>query len=111
VIQTAQTKEKIYFQRRTKGFFLKNWCLKRSKIIYAIVHRWMKGDVRINIAVECRENKDMDWGHAWVTCNGEPVFEPNSQVLSRAKTKIAESGKYIYWIYNSKSNGQFISDT
>lgn len=104
-MQSAPIKERIYFPRGTKRFLINNWCLKRSKVIYALTHRWMKGDVRINIAVECRERADMDWGHAWVTHNGRPFLESNKELLRRPKTKIAESGKYIYWVYNSKSNG------
>lgn len=104
-MQTAQIKEKTYSPRGTKRSFINNWCLKRSEVIYALTHRWMKGDVRINIAVECRERTDMDWGHAWVTHNGRPFLESNKELLSRPKTKIAESSKYVYWVYNSKSNG------
>ena len=104
-MQVAQTKGRAYSQRSIRHFFINNWCLKRSKVIYALTHRWVRGEVRINIAVECRERTDMDWGHAWVTLDGKPFLEPNKKLLERAMTKIAETGKYVYWIYNSKSNG------
>ncbi len=104
-MQAAQTKGRAYSQRSIRHFFINNWCLKRSKVIYALTHRWVRGEVRINIAVECRERTDMDWGHAWVTLDGKPFLEPNKKLLERAMTKIAETGKYVYWIYNSKSNG------
>ena len=103
--QFAPAKEKTYSPLRlrkfgsVRKFFIKNWCLKRSRLIYGIVSRWMHGDVKINIAMRCRENACADWGHAWVTLNGTPVMEFRRRLLKKPRTKIAESEKYIYWLY------------
>lgn len=77
-----------------------NWCLRRSKIIYAIASRCLPGEVRINIAMRCRNQTTADWGHAWVSVNGTPLLEYNKAFALKEKTKIKDTGKYIYWIYN-----------
>lgn len=86
--------------RMARLFTPSNWCLKRSKIIYSIASRCLKGEVRINIAMRCRNQTTTDWGHAWVTVNGTPLLEFNKAFVNKEKTKIKDTGKYIYWIYN-----------
>lgn len=97
--QFATIKEKKYSPQKLRGFLIENWCLKRSKLIYSLVSRWKQGDVKINIAMRCRDNTYADWGHAWVSYNGTPIMEFKRSLLNRPKVKIAESDKYIYWLY------------
>ena len=86
--------------RRARDAVVKNWCLKRSRLIYAVASRCMTGAVRINVAMRCREDTSSDWGHAWVTCDDTPVCESDSRLITKPMTKIADNGKYIYWIYD-----------
>ena len=97
--QFTQAEKKTYSSRKLRGFLIDNWCLKRSRLIYAFVSKWMQGEVKINIAMRCRENTFADWGHAWVTHNSIPIMEFKRRLINRPKVKIAESRKYIYWIY------------
>ena len=97
--QFATTKEKTYSPQKLRGFLIENWCLKRSRLIYGFLSKWIQGDVKINIAMRCRENACADWGHAWVTYNGIPIMEFKRRLINRPKVKIAESEKYIYWLY------------
>lgn len=60
----------------------------------------MTGAVRINVAMRCREDTSSDWGHAWVTCDDTPVCERDNRLITKPMTKIADNGKYIYWIYD-----------
>jgi hypothetical protein len=39
-----------------------------------------------------------DWGHAWLTRNGETFGIKNKEVLPFVLKKIGENNKYIYWI-------------
>ncbi|MBQ7511689.1 MAG: hypothetical protein IJ155_01120 [Prevotella sp.] len=77
-----------------------NWCLKRSRLIYAVASRLLSGEVRINIVMRCREENTTDWGHAWVTRNGRPLMEYEGRMFKKPMTKISDTGKYIYWIFN-----------
>ncbi len=86
--------------RNIREQLVKNWCLKRSRIIYAIVSKYKSGELRINIAMRCRENASQDWGHAWVTCDGKPVWSREKTMIEKPKTMIADTGKYVYWILN-----------
>lgn len=86
--------------RTWRDALVKNWCLQRSKVVYAIATHVCSGEVRINIAMRCRDNTATDWGHAWVTYNGQPLWERRASMVNKPKTMIADTGKYIYWIYN-----------
>ena len=77
-----------------------NWCLKRSRLVYAIASRYKKGEVRINIAMRCRDDSSQDWGHAWVTCDGKLLWERKTAIIEKPKTMIADTGKFIYWVLN-----------
>lgn len=81
---------------------VKNWCLKRSRLLYAVASRCLSGEVKINIVMRCRNNVDSDWGHAWLTRNGKSLWEPKKKVLAKPKTMIADNGKYVYWIFDEK---------
>lgn len=50
--------------------------------------------------MRCREDTSSDWGHAWVTCDDTPICERDSRLITKPMTKIADNGKYIYWIYD-----------
>ena len=92
-------KEKTYSSNDSlRHLPVKNWCLKRSRLLYAIASKVLSGDVRINIAMRCRQNAVNDWGHAWVSCDGKPLFEHINKRISKRIIKIGESGRYIYWI-------------
>lgn len=93
-------RRKFGLLRSIRDSLVKNWCLKRSRIVYAIASRCMSGEVRINVAMRCREDGQNDWGHAWVTHNGKPLWEFDKAILLKEKTKIADNGIYTYWIYN-----------
>lgn len=86
--------------RQWREVLVKNWCLKRSRVIYALASRCLPGDFRINVAMRCREDIGADWGHAWVSRNGQPFWEHNKAIANKAKTEIADTGKYKYWIFN-----------
>ncbi len=97
--QSYPEREKTYSLQRPRGGIVDNWCLKRSRLIHKLVSKWTRGDVKINIAMRCREDTWADWGHAWVTYNGIPIMEFKRRLINKPKEKIAESGKYIYWLY------------
>lgn len=99
VAHIVQAENETYTPLKLRGFLIENWCIKRSRLIYGFVSKWMHGEVKINIAMRCRENTCADWGHAWVTHNGIPIMEFNRRLINRPKVKIAESEKYIYWLY------------
>ena len=88
------------FLRRLREKLVANWCLRRSRLVYAIATRCKSGNVRINIAMRCRDNSSQDWGHAWVTCNGKLLWERRSAITKKPMTKIADTGKFIYWVLN-----------
>ena len=97
----AQITKKLYGNRYSPdNIFVKNWCLKRSRLLYAIANRFLSGEVRINIAMRCRDNAQLDWGHAWLSHNGNPLWEHRNSMLNKSKTMLADTGKFIYWIYN-----------
>ena len=79
----------------------RNWCLKRSQLLYAVASKCLHGEVRINVAMRCRNDVTTDWGHAWLSLNGNPLWEWNHAVVRKPMTKISDTGKYVYWIYNS----------
>lgn len=86
--------------RRLRDGLFRNWCRKRSHLLYHIVTPFTKSDVKINVAMRCRDDIAADWGHAWVTVDGIPFMEWNRRILSKSRTKVAESEKYIYWIFD-----------
>lgn len=86
--------------RRWRERLISNWCRRRSHLLYFIISHVTNADVKINIAMRCRNEVDKDWGHAWVTVNGRAFLESHTEVLQKERTKIAETEKYIYWIFN-----------
>lgn len=93
-------RRKLGILRSLREKTIANWCLKRSRLIYAIASRYKSGEVRINIAMRCRDDSSKDWGHAWVTCNGKPLWERKTAIMEKPKTMIADTGKFIYWVLN-----------
>lgn len=81
-----------------RGIF-NHWCLHRSRLIYAILRFFYKDKLRINIVMRCRSNSGQDWGHAWVTINGTPFLEWSNNMILKSRVLIADTGKYMYWIY------------
>ncbi|GEM_PF-4376502 len=98
--------EKIITPRKQHGrlwlppSLINHWCLKRSRIIYLILSRFLPGKVRINIAMRCRNNHNYDWGHAWVSYDKKPILEFSQTLKHKNKTEITDTGTIVYWIYD-----------
>lgn len=85
------------FWRRTFPLIFDHWCLKKSRILYRILYPIYGKRLRINVLMRCREEVVSDSGHAWLTKDGRAMME-RSGWHNFAKTKIGDTGKYIYWI-------------
>lgn len=88
-------------RHRIRHNLFNHWCLHRSRLIYCLLGGYCRSELRINISVRCRDNVSQDWGHAWVSLNGKPIFEHSNNIRLTCKpmTMVADTGRYIYWIY------------
>ncbi len=94
---------KYNWLHNVKHSLVKNWCLKRSHLVYFIASKIYHADIRINIALRCRDESEKDWGHAWVSKNGVPLWEPMRNIIRKSMIMIHDNGKTVYWLLISKN--------
>ncbi len=79
---------------------INNKCLKKARLTYAVCRfLHVKGELRINIVMNCKENASEDTGHAWASLDGRHLTGTRrGRKLPYRLTEIADNGKYRYWL-------------